>query len=121
MVARVCLSIRRILNRWYSVGEALFEDSPNETSPFSGIHMSTDKGRHWNLQYSSPTAHHQRVPATIVYDPNTSGSTMVLYATITRWDGSCLIMRSSNRGVGWTVQATIPASATAPAVRGRVT
>ena len=60
------------------------------------------------------------MPATIVYDPNTSGINRTLYTTVTRNDGSAVVVRSTTRGVSWVLRSTIPASAGAPAVRGRV-
>ena len=70
---------------------AVHETDANDASPYSGIYLTTDKGRHWPQVYSEPTAHHQRVPSEIVWDPNTSGSGLTLYTTITRWDGSAVV------------------------------
>ena len=36
--------------------------------------------------------------AEIVCDPGTRGAGLTLYTTITRWDGSALVLRSTNRG-----------------------
>ena len=105
-------------NRWYGVGEELYTGS--ESNPPSGIYLSTDKGEHWAQVYSEPTAHHQRVPSEIVYDPTTSGSGLTLYTTITRWDGSAVVVRSTNRGAAWAVRSTIPATASGANVKGRV-
>jgi hypothetical protein len=107
-------------DRWYGVGEALFQTGADDSSPHSGVYLTTDGGRHWAQVYSEPLAHHQRAPSEIACDPTTGGAGRTLYATITRWDGSAVVVRSTDRGEAWSVRSTIPATAAGAGVRGRV-